>query len=428
MERFKELDMRRALRWRYVVAVALIAALSTGALLTQRSSIKDTEYTAFLVNVSGRQRMLSQRVALYSHRLTHARYGRRENVPVELAAVTALAAAMETMGDANRQLSTGVFPDRTVAVSKELQGYYFGEVNLAARVEQYLGFVKEVLDAGSEQQAKLAVAKIDERTDALLRDLNAVVSQYQREGEARLVELQRLELLVWIVTLFTLILEVLFIFKPMARMVLLFASQQANLLDNLQDLVAQRTKKLQQANQKLQEMASRDPLTNLKNRLTMEQDIEALLERFHKNRADFALAMIDIDWFKQVNDEYGHAAGDFVLTELSQLLRDELREYDEIYRTGGEEFVLLINRIGMSEAVEKLQKLRIAVAEHMFIFEARNIPLTISGGLYHTHLNSVGDVHDLLKRVDEALYSAKHAGRNQIHVVQRGNAKESFSA
>ena len=177
-----------------------------------------------------------------------------------------------------------------------------------------------------------------------LLDLNKAVQQYQIEGENRLSRIEDLEVIVWIATLIALILEVIFIFKPMTNRLVASQKAQARTLENLEEIIEQRTQKLEIANKKLKELATRDPLTKLKNRLTLESDVEKIVKKSEQHQIPFALGVIDVDFFKSVNDTLGHTAGDYVLKELAGLMTNVTREYDHLYRAGGEEFVLLLNR------------------------------------------------------------------------------------
>tara|TARA_Y100000782_G_C10187264_1_gene267514 strand:- start:611 stop:1051 length:441 start_codon:yes stop_codon:yes gene_type:complete len=132
-----------------------------------------------------------------------------------------------------------------------------------------------------------------------------------------------------------LILEVLFIFRPMAGLVVTSQKAKKRSLENLEEIVELRTLKLEAANRKLKEIATHDPLTKLKNRLTLESDIERLIKASEQNHIPFALGVMDIDFFKRVNDTLGHPAGDYVLKELSDLMTKATRESDQLYRAGG---------------------------------------------------------------------------------------------
>lgn len=151
--------------------------------------------------------------------------------------------------------------------------------------------------------------------------------------------------------------------------------------------------------------------------MTLEVDVENLIKACHKNHVPFALAVIDIDFFKQVNDSVGHPGGDYVLTTLSQLMKQMTRECDHLYRAGGEEFVLILNRVQLREATTVLEKIRSAIAAHPLSYEGRTIRVTISAGLCHSSQWGKVGAKEVIRIADEALYIAKNAGRNRIQLA-----------
>jgi diguanylate cyclase (GGDEF)-like protein len=208
--------------------------------------------------------------------------------------------------------------------------------------------------------------------------------------------------------------EVLFIFQPMANKIQnLFQELMWN-QQNLEQQIAIRTLSLEQANRKLMQIASHDPLTGLKNRLNLEKDLESLILHYRQHHAPYAVAMLDIDWFKKINDTYGHDTGDFVLRDMAKILIENVRDDDSVYRAGGEEFVILFNRITHDEALHKANTIRLKLQEHLVVFKEYEIRITISGGLYHPDNVSTDSVQEILKCADVALYEAKHEGRNRI--------------
>jgi diguanylate cyclase len=161
--------------------------------------------------------------------------------------------------------------------------------------------------------------------------------------------------------------------------------------------------------------AERDPLTGLGNRRHLERRFAELLPAAQREGRPIALAQIDIDHFKSINDQYGHAAGDHVLVALAQLLRDNTRGADVLARHGGEEFVVLLPDMNLAQAAEVCERLRERVATRAWgSDEARGgqrFVMTISIGL------SAAPPYDaaaLLLSADEALYRAKREGRNRL--------------
>jgi diguanylate cyclase (GGDEF)-like protein len=410
-----EKTIYRSTTGRYLLAVLIIAVLSTSAYYTLQSALSDSDATAYIVNLSGKQRMLSQHIALDAHRYNNAR---QANSFISDQHLSQMRKNITDMRQANMQLSSGVLlNDLKVEVSNSIHEMYFGNMKLYERVNNYLDIAQKLQNSSSNIVRLSLLNSIDEQSEQLLIDLNKAVQQYQIEGENRLSRIEDLEVIVWIATLIALILEVIFIFKPMTNRLVASQKAQARTLENLEEIIEQRTQKLEIANKKLKELATRDPLTKLKNRLTLESDVEKIVKKSEQHQIPFALGVIDVDFFKSVNDTLGHTAGDYVLKELAGLMTNVTREYDHLYRAGGEEFVLLLNRTHLHEANTIFEKIRTLIEAHKFEYEGNTISITISVGVYHSSLQEITRVQDIIIAADQALYRAKKAGRNCISIV-----------
>lgn len=157
--------------------------------------------------------------------------------------------------------------------------------------------------------------------------------------------------------------------------------------------------------------AERDPLTGLGNRRHLQGRCAELMTAAQHDGRPLALAQVDIDHFKGINDAHGHAAGDRVLVVLAQLLRDHTRARDVLARHGGEEFVVVLPGMALAQAAEVCERLRECVAAQVWPEFGAGFALTISIGL------AAAPPHDLavlLQRADEALYRAKRGGRNRL--------------
>jgi diguanylate cyclase (GGDEF)-like protein len=407
-------ELKASFTKRYVIAISLIALLSTGAFYFLHLGLRTSDSTALIVNMSGKQRMLSQRVAslsqqYYFHIYSNQKHSRHDFLRAELLS------AVEEMGKANAALSSGRLKEGVqVGLSPEIREIYFGEIALKKRVEGYLERAKRLSEAPSQTESANLLREIILISNPLLRDLNSAVLQYQQEGEENLAKVKQLETLVWSVTLITLLLEVIFIFQPMAHRIRELFQEVIWNQENLEQQISIRTMSLEHANSKLLQMASHDPLTGLKNRLNMERDLEDLITQYDKHHLPYSVLMLDIDWFKKINDNYGHDAGDFVLCEIAKIMLENVRVQDSVYRAGGEEFVIIFNRITKEQAIEKAEDIRLHIQEHRFIFDNQVLQCTVSGGLYHPDIRKSTNVQGVLKLADNALYSAKHSGRNVI--------------
>jgi two-component system, cell cycle response regulator len=163
------------------------------------------------------------------------------------------------------------------------------------------------------------------------------------------------------------------------------------------------------------EMAITDALTGLHNRRYMESHLATLAERASARGKPLALMILDIDFFKAINDTYGHDAGDDVLREFAVRIRKSIRGIDLACRYGGEEFVIVMPETDQHVAGMVAERLRRSIAGEKFAIDdgAKRIDVTISIGL--SVLERKGEpVADLLKRADKALYRAKHDGRNRV--------------
>jgi len=164
----------------------------------------------------------------------------------------------------------------------------------------------------------------------------------------------------------------------------------------------------------LEEMATRDPLTGLFNRREMSRVLEEELDRARRYQRPMAVLWIDFDHFKDINDTFGHAAGDSVLRSISRLLLGSVRSVDSIGRFGGEEFVIVLPEMDLGEAQETAERLRRKVAEEpQPLGNDQTVPLTISVGIavYPDHGQSAST---LCAAADKAMYLAKQRGRNCV--------------
>jgi diguanylate cyclase (GGDEF)-like protein len=158
---------------------------------------------------------------------------------------------------------------------------------------------------------------------------------------------------------------------------------------------------------------SRDSLTGLLKHADIKEQAAVELERAQRSGKPASVAMLDIDFFKKVNDSYGHAAGDNVIRALANLLRQRLRRVDSLGRYGGEEFLVVLPDCSAEQAHKILDEIRQRFAELKFIASGSEFSVTLSAGIASTETTST-DASDLLDKADQALYAAKHSGRNRV--------------
>ncbi|PTT87119.1 hypothetical protein DBR42_12330, partial [Pelomonas sp. HMWF004] len=165
----------------------------------------------------------------------------------------------------------------------------------------------------------------------------------------------------------------------------------------------------------LDRAAHEDVLTGLHNRRHAEFAVPLLVEGARMANQVISMASLDVDHFKHINDNHGHAVGDAVLRQLAQLLRHRLRSADLLARVGGEEFLAVLVGIAPPQAAEICERLRLAVAEHDWAATAPGLLVRISVGIAGGAPQQQ-QADTLLRRADLALYAAKHGGRNRVHV------------
>ena len=164
----------------------------------------------------------------------------------------------------------------------------------------------------------------------------------------------------------------------------------------------------------LDSAAHTDPLTHIYNKGYLMDVLEAEFKRAKALHSDFSLIFFDLDHFKKINDTYGHDAGDFVLKELTQLIKtSQIRPKDIFARYGGEEFVILLANTNIKSATDFAERVRSAIEAHAFVYEGKRLPVTTSLGVAEI-LSGIESPQSLLKSADKALYASKSGGRNRV--------------
>lgn len=167
----------------------------------------------------------------------------------------------------------------------------------------------------------------------------------------------------------------------------------------------------------LNTMATEDPLTGAKNRRYLEEHAVAVLNRARQNSRPLTALMLDIDFFKRVNDVHGHLAGDEVLSAVYSIFQQNVREQDVVFRYGGEEFLILCEGLGREDAQRLAERIRTAVEAHTFQTSAGDVRITISAGLHTTVPTAQDTMKSLVDAADQLLYQAKQNGRNRVELA-----------
>ncbi|MGB0496545.1 MAG: GGDEF domain-containing protein [Kangiellaceae bacterium] len=157
--------------------------------------------------------------------------------------------------------------------------------------------------------------------------------------------------------------------------------------------------------------AHKDPLTQIFNRTAFDEALDKECHSYRRHKTEFALMMIDIDFFKNVNDKYGHIAGDKILQATAETIQKSIRRSDEVYRYGGEEFVVILSNTSEGGAQFIAERVRKEIKKLRVSFN-RLIKVTASIGVCSTE--NTKDVNLLLNNADKALYQSKASGRNRV--------------
>ena len=198
---------------------------------------------------------------------------------------------------------------------------------------------------------------------------------------------------------------------------------QIELNENLDKLVHERTTELEHANKLLRELNTKDELTGLRNRRYLNEVLPKEYKQAYRNRTEISILMMDIDFFKQINDNYGHQAGDNCLARAGAIISSILhRPSDFAVRYGGEEFVLVLPDTPLQGAIAVAEKIRKTFEKtHVPISNDETIPVTISIGVV-SEVPEERDRHEnLLRLADDLLYQAKENGRNRVEHHKAGN-------
>ncbi len=180
-------------------------------------------------------------------------------------------------------------------------------------------------------------------------------------------------------------------------------------------------REIRSAQRKISEMATLDELTGLYNRRYFMEALERERARAERHGKDLCLGMMDLDFFKSINDKLGHRAGDLVLADVGRLLREWSRQTDLPCRYGGEEFAVILPETDLKGALVACERLRQMVAENRVHWRTGPIQTTVSIGISQNRTGADDSVRKLIDRANEALYHAKEAGRNRVKVLN-GNS------
>ena len=185
-------------------------------------------------------------------------------------------------------------------------------------------------------------------------------------------------------------------------------------LSHILERLEKSKEEISRQNIELVELATRDPLTDLLNRRALFQGLDILLAETQEQSTVLSCIMLDIDFFKSVNDTYGHSTGDKVIQAFSGVLQSEAEQNQLVCRYGGEEFVMILPNTDIVEAMQIAERVRLAIIEYAFEEIAEGLQVTSSLGVASTQKEQSIVSDKLIDQSDQALYVAKQSGRNQV--------------
>ncbi len=282
--------------------------------------------------------------------------------------------------------------DTLASIGYEFQQKYFGELKIAGKISENL-------------KLSIAVVKEDKiLLDVLQKAVNKITNEMHREIFSKWVPIKYQKGidydLVWKISIGA----ILFI------MLVVYWNRKIIKTNNL---LKEAQKDIKIKNKELEKLAITDKLTNLYNRRKLDELLQNELNRCERFNHTFGIAILDIDYFKKVNDTFGHQVGDKVLIEISNILKKHIRKTDFVGRFGGEEFVIICPESQKDGIHNLIENIRIDIANYDF----KNVgKVTASFGI--AMLKENDSIEALLKRADVALYEAKNAGRNRVVVSE----------
>jgi two-component system cell cycle response regulator len=207
-----------------------------------------------------------------------------------------------------------------------------------------------------------------------------------------------------------------YVSKPFRMEELLARVSVAIRLKLERDRLRQRAEELRRSAEAASEMSMTDALTGLLNRYGLHRALQREMAEARRYARPLSCLLIDIDFFKAVNDTYGHAAGDTALRQAARVIAESVRGSDVVCRYGGEEFLVLAPETGLDGARSLAEKIRQSFSARLFGDAGRVFPLTLSAGVAQLSTDESGN--DMIARADDALYHAKQTGRDRVEAAE----------
>ena len=372
----------------YVISLTMIAVLSIFVHLTLDEIIVEQSVSANFINLSGQQRMLSQRIALYTN--GYIEKNTSTNKEEALIALNKMQTNHQYLLDKHFK---GLKQNQTSPLSVPMYALYFSDPhNIAQKITEFSSLINQVLDSPLDetvtQNSIQKLRLLDLAKEQMLNSFNVAVKQYEIESNQKIQALRTTQQLILIIIILTILIESLFVITPLSI-------------------------KSYQYSKNLHEEANHDYLTNLLNRRSfavLAKQSAAISKRY---RSDLSVISFDIDLFKSINDQYGHDLGDKVIQSVANTIQNNCRDSDSVFRFGGEEFLILLPKTSVLEAIELAEKIRNCITTSPTYSDKLVIEITASAGVAQWD-SQESNIESTLKRADDALYQAKAQGRNRV--------------
>ena len=372
----------------YLTTFVFIAVLITASVIIIDYIAAEEERMVEVTDIGGRQRMLSERTV---HLLLE--YAMENNQEARDQIVKLMELSLQKFDQAHQQLIRGRLSDGEVVIfSDSIDNIFFDDpeyLDLKARI--FIYNTREVL--GREWSPDLISSYyLKQLREATKQDLHSslevLASQYTANSKSRITRLRVIVAILLGGIVVVLCGVGVLVFNPMF-------------------------KRIEAQEQALHKLAFIDPLANCHNRRSFLTNANTTFERSRRYKHTFAILFIDIDRFKDINDNYGHAIGDEAIKEMARICLENIRDSDILGRIGGDEFGVILQECGLEYAIQTAEKLRKRISDHIISSKSATIKFSISLGAA-TVEDSDTCVDDTMKRADRNLYKAKRTGRNLV--------------
>ncbi len=341
--------------------------------------------------IGSRQRMLSERVV---HLMLE--YAIEENKEAREQTITLIKQELELFDRTHQLLIRGLLPDgQVIPFADNIDDIFFGEPRiLDQKIRLFIYNTRELLarDWSVDFASSFYLKQLRKATlRDLHKDLEFLAVQYANNSQYRIKRLRTIVAVLLGGIILVLLGIGVFVFNPLFRQII---NQE----------------------RELNTLAYIDPLTNCHNRRSFLANAETEFDRSRRYFHSFSILFIDIDNFKDINDRFGHAAGDTGLVEITKICMSNIRETDFLGRIGGDEFGIVLHECDLKDAAQAAEKLRLSIAANVISGEFGEFKTSISIGAAAI-TDSDNNAYDTLKRADINLYQSKESGRGKVIAV-----------